>query len=119
MKRISPREATRIMQRLGMQVKELEDVMEVIIIKKGDKKIVIEGPSVTLMNVQGQSVYQILGGRVREEAIEPTVKAYVAMDEDISLVMQQTGKSYEDAKKALEESEGDLAKAILILQGSK
>jgi nascent polypeptide-associated complex subunit alpha len=118
MKRISPREAMRIMQRLGMQVKELEDVIEVII-KKGDKKIIIEEPSVTLMNIQGQSVYQILGGRVREESIERTVKKYVATEEDINLVMQQTGKSYEETKKALEESEGDLAKAILMLQGSK
>jgi NACalpha-BTF3-like transcription factor len=43
----------------------------------------------------------------------------VATEEDINLVMQQTGKSYEETKKALEESEGDLAKAILMLQGSK
>jgi len=118
MKRISPREAMRIMQRLGMKIKELENVKEVIIVKE-DKKIIIEDPSVTLMNIQGQSVYQILGRKIKEEAIEPTVKKYVATDEDINLVMQQTGKSYEEAKKALEETEGDLAKAILMLQNSK
>ncbi|MEM3506442.1 MAG: nascent polypeptide-associated complex protein [Candidatus Bathyarchaeia archaeon] len=117
MKRISSREAMRLMQRLGMQVKELEGVIEVII-KKEDKKIIIEGPSVTFMKFQGQSIYQILGGKVREESIEPIAKKYVAMEEDINLVMQQTGKSYEEAKKALEECEGDLAKAILMLQGS-
>jgi NACalpha-BTF3-like transcription factor len=34
----------------------------------------------------------------------------------MQLVADQTGKSMEDAKRALEESDGDLAKAILLLQ---
>jgi len=33
------------------------------------------------------------------------------------LVAQQTGRSIEDARKALLEAEGDLAKAIIILKG--
>jgi len=37
-------------------------------------------------------------------------------EEDVKLVADQTGKSMEEAKKALEESGGDLAKAILLLQ---
>ena len=37
-------------------------------------------------------------------------------EEDAQLVADQTGKSIEDAKRALEESDGDLAKAILLLQ---
>ena len=37
-------------------------------------------------------------------------------EEDVRLVADQTGKSVEEAKRALEETEGDLAKAILLLQ---
>ncbi|MEM2420009.1 MAG: hypothetical protein QXL38_03375 [Candidatus Bathyarchaeia archaeon] len=37
-------------------------------------------------------------------------------EEDVRLVADQTGKSLEEARKALEECEGDLAKAILLLQ---
>jgi len=37
-------------------------------------------------------------------------------EEDVRLVADQTGKSLEEARKALEESGGDLAKAILLLQ---
>jgi nascent polypeptide-associated complex subunit alpha len=37
-------------------------------------------------------------------------------EEDVRLVADQTGKSLEKAKEALEECQGDLAKAILLLQ---
>jgi nascent polypeptide-associated complex subunit alpha len=37
-------------------------------------------------------------------------------EEDVRLVADQTGKSMEEARRALEESQGDLAKAILLLQ---
>jgi nascent polypeptide-associated complex subunit alpha len=37
-------------------------------------------------------------------------------EEDVRLVADQTGKSMEEAKKALEETGGDLAKAILLIQ---
>ena len=35
--------------------------------------------------------------------------------EDIDLVVEQTGKSVEEAKKALKETKGDIAEAILKL----
>jgi len=34
----------------------------------------------------------------------------------VRLVADQTGKSEEEARRALEETEGDLAKAVLLLQ---
>ena len=37
-------------------------------------------------------------------------------EEDVQLVADQTGKSLEKAKEALQECGGDLAKAILLLQ---
>ena len=103
----------RMMQKMGMKVDEIANVSEVII-KTESKHIVIEAPSVTLVTVQGQAMYQIAGGRVSEAAPQPA--ASMVQEQDVELVAQQTGKPVEDARKALLEAGGDLAKAIIILK---
>jgi nascent polypeptide-associated complex subunit alpha len=107
------RDAARMMQKMGMKVDEVANVTQVII-KTGLKEIVIEEPSVTLVTIQGQAMYQIAGGRVSEAA--PQAISTVTGEEDARLVAQQTGRPLDDAKKALVEAGGDLAKAILILK---
>ncbi|MGD0175768.1 MAG: nascent polypeptide-associated complex protein [Candidatus Bathyarchaeia archaeon] len=109
------RDAMRMMQKMGMKVDEIPGVSQVII-KTAGKDIVIEEPSVTLVTVQGQAMYQIAGGRVLEAV--PTAPAETGpLESDVQLVAQQTGKSAEEARKALAEARGDLAKAILALKG--
>jgi nascent polypeptide-associated complex subunit alpha len=103
-----------MMEKMGMKVDEVANVSQVII-KTDSKDIVIEEPSVTLVTVQGQAMYQIAGGRVAETA--PQVPAQIVQEEDVQLVAQQTGKPVEDARKALLEAGGDLAKAIILLKG--
>ncbi|MCW4036252.1 MAG: nascent polypeptide-associated complex protein, partial [Candidatus Bathyarchaeota archaeon] len=73
---------------------------------------VIEGAVVTAINVQGQRMYQIAGGSVTETAVE---KELEIPEEDVLLVAQQAGVSMERARVALEDAEGDLARAILML----
>ncbi|MGP8068255.1 MAG: nascent polypeptide-associated complex protein [Candidatus Bathyarchaeia archaeon] len=107
------RDAARMMQKMGMKVDEVANVTQVII-KTESKDIVIEAPSVTLVTVQGQAMYQIAGGRVSEDT--PHTAPTATGEEDAQLVAQQTGRSLVDAKKALLEAGGDLAKAILILK---
>lgn len=102
-----------MMQRMGMNMNAVEDVQQVVI-KTGSKEIVIEGPEVAILEVQGQKIFQVTGGKITEKALER--KAAAISEEDARLVADQTGKSLEEAKKALEESGGDLAKAILLLQ---
>ena len=111
-RRISPRETKRMMQRMGMSMDAVSDV-EQVIIKTGSKEIAIEEPEVAILEVQGQKIFQITGGKISEKATErkPTFP-----EEDVRLVADQTGKSLEEARKALEECGGDLAKAILLLQ---
>jgi len=108
------RDAMRMMQKMGMKVDEVANVSQVII-KTDSKDIVIEEPSVTLVTVQGQAMYQIAGGRVSEGTTQAT--AQIVPEEDVQLVAQQTGKPAEDARKALLEAGGDLAKAIILLKG--
>lgn len=109
---MNPREARRMMQRMGMNMDAVADVKEVVI-RTPEKEIVIEQPEVAILQVQGQKIYQVAGGKVSEKAAE---RKFNVSEEDARLVADQTGKSVEEARKALEESQGDLAKAILLLQ---
>jgi nascent polypeptide-associated complex subunit alpha len=54
----------------------------------------------------------VVGGTVTENAVEGGVEI---PEEDVLLVAQQAGVSMEKARAALEDAEGDLARAILIL----
>ena len=117
-KRMNPREQRRMMQRMGMNMDSVPDV-EQVIIKTGSKDITIEQPEVAILEMQGQKIFQVIGGKVTEKAPERTVPSasVVSVSEaDVQLVADQTGKSVDEARNALEECEGDLAKAILLLQ---
>jgi nascent polypeptide-associated complex subunit alpha len=114
-----------MMQRMGMQMQELGSVTRVIIQSPG-KEIIIEQPMVTSINVQGQKMYQITGGRATErvsqvsstQGVAPVVeKPQLQIPEgDILLVSQQANVSMEKARETLLKCEGDLARAILMLQ---
>lgn len=120
-RRVNPREARRMMKRMGMSMDNVEDVQQVII-RTGSKDIVIDAPEVAILNMGGQKMFQVAGGTVTEKAPGTAVSAvagakpFAVSEEDARLVADQTGKSIEEAKRALEECEGDLAKAILLLQ---
>ncbi|MEM3578886.1 MAG: nascent polypeptide-associated complex protein [Candidatus Bathyarchaeia archaeon] len=111
-RRISPREAKRMMQRMGLSMDAVPDV-EQVVIRTASKEIVIENPEVAVVDIQGQKMFQVAGGKITEKTVE---RKLAIPEEDIRLVADQTGKSLEEARKALEECEGDLAKAILLLQ---
>ncbi len=102
----------RQMKKMGMDMKELENVKEVVI-RLEDKELVIPNAEVSLMNVMGQETYQVSG-----KAIEVEVEQELIIpDEDIEIVAAQTNVSKEDAEAALIECEGDLAEAIMKLSG--
>ncbi len=111
--RMNPREANRMMQKMGMQLKQLDDVTRVIF-ETSAKKIVIDNPEVSAVTVQGQTIYQVGGGTVREE-----VASTSGTEEDVGLVASQASVSVEEAKNALRQTGGDLAQAIIILKQKK
>ena len=117
-RRMNPRETKRMMQRMGMNMDAMPDV-EQVVIRTNSKEIVVEQPEVAILEMQGQKIFQVIGGKVTERAPQSTVASapkVVVSEEDVKLVADQTGKSVEEARNALEECEGDLAKAILLLQ---
>jgi nascent polypeptide-associated complex subunit alpha len=104
-RRVSPRQAKRMMQRMGLSMNPMPDVQEVIL-RTSRKEITVENPEVAVLDMQGQRIFQVTGEKITEKELE----------KDVRLVADQTGKSIEEAERALEETEGDLAKAILLLQ---
>ena len=113
------RDTARMMQKMGVKMDELPDVTQVVI-RTPTKDILIDAPTVTMVTVQGQAMYQIAGGEVSEAQPQVTPASTSTFPEaDIQLVAQQTGKSLDESRKALTESGGDLARAILILKGQQ
>ena len=98
----------RQMKKMGMGMKEIEDVQEVII-RCEDKDIIISPAEVSIMTVMGQETYQVTGTAVEVE------KEIAIPEEDIEMVANTAGVSAEDAEAALKETGGDLAEAILKL----
>jgi nascent polypeptide-associated complex subunit alpha len=118
--RMNPKQMKAMMRRMGISQEDIDDVEEVVI-KTRTKEIVFKDAVVTAMTVQGQKTYQIVGTpqeRARSKAEEPSEEGGIS-DEDIKLVMAQTGCSAAEAKKALEETDGAPAEAILKIMASK
>ena len=119
MARMDSRRARRMMKQMGMKMDELGDV-HTVILQGRNREIVIEGPAVTSINVQGQKMYQVAGGRETERKPQTEAAPEEAPpeipEEDVLLVAQQANVGIEKALAALEQSGGDLAQAILMLQ---
>jgi nascent polypeptide-associated complex subunit alpha len=108
---MNSRQLNQMMKRFGINVKNIDNV-EKVIIQTDTKEYVFDTAEVTVMEAQGQKTFQIIG--------EPTIKtrggdSETTQQADIELIMQQTGKSEAEARKALKETNGDLAEAILKL----
>jgi nascent polypeptide-associated complex subunit alpha len=111
-----------------------------VIIKCIDKEIIIENPQVVRLKQQGVTIHQIIGEPVEreltygeeeiinetieepidekkeEEILEEDISDLTINQQDINLVAAQANVSEQKAKKALEDADGDLARAILNLQ---
>ncbi|HEX7393059.1 MAG TPA: nascent polypeptide-associated complex protein [Thermoplasmata archaeon] len=117
--RMNPKQMKAMMKRMGIDQQELADVEEVIIRTK-TKELVIKDAGVTAVTVQGQKSYQVVGTvQERERKREEGSDEGGIPQEDIKLVMDQTGCTASEAKKALQETDGAPAEAILKIMASK
>ena len=107
---MNPREMQKAMKRLGIKQEEID--AELVIIKTHDKDWVIRNPQVSRVNMMGQETFQVTGSI---EEVEKDAKAEIN-EEDIDTVIEQTSCTREEAVKAIDESNGNLAEAILKLQ---
>ncbi len=102
---IDPKKMQAVMKQMGISQDEIP-ASRVVIEKTDGGEIVIENPSVTKINMQGNESFQI-SGDAREEEKDFS-------DEDVKTIMEKTGCSEEEARNALHET-GDLAEAIMKL----
>ncbi len=108
---IDPRQLKKAMERMGIKSESIDASR--VVIETADKDIVIENPEVMAINAQGSTSFQISG------EIKEVDKAKVTIDEeDVKLVMEKAGtEDREAALNALEQTNGNIAEAILKLKG--
>jgi nascent polypeptide-associated complex subunit alpha len=113
---LDPKKMQAVMKQMGISQQDIP-ASKVIIEKLDNTKIIIDNPSVTKINMQGQNSFQISGdiregtGESEDEENEDEIEI---SKKDIETVMEKTGCSKKEAIEALEET-GDLAEAILKL----
>ena len=117
--RMNPKQMKAMMKRMGIDQEEMPGVEEVII-KTKTKELVFKDAVVTAVSVQGQKTYQVVGiPQERERRREEGEEEGGVPEDDIKLVMSQTGCMAAEAKKALQETDGALAEAILKIMSSR
>ncbi|AEM38509.1 ubiquitin-associated- domain-containing protein [Pyrolobus fumarii 1A] len=122
---VSPRELSKILRRMGVSVEANEVKASRVVIETEDgKRMVMEPEHVMILKIQGQYyMVEIIAPSIEEEKIEEVGEAekpsLEIREEDVRLVAEQAGVSLEEARKALEETGGDIAAAILKLMERK
>lgn len=123
---LNPRKMQQMMKQMGIDVDEI-DAEEVIIRTSDGKELVFNNADVTRMDARGQQTYQVVGEPETREAT-PELEADEGDEgnddaegaeipaSDIEIVAQRTGASEDDARAALEETDGDLAAAVERLE---
>jgi nascent polypeptide-associated complex subunit alpha len=107
---MNPRKMQQMAKKLGIAQQEI-DANEVII-KLDKSELVFSNPQVSKVNMMGQVTYQIVGNpSERQISQTPEIE-----DDDLKMVIDQTGVDEEAAKRALEKNNGDIAKTILELK---
>jgi len=122
MPNLNPKQMQQMMRQMGIKSDNIE-ASRVIIEKKDGGKITIENPTVTVIEMQGQKTFQI-AGEIKEEGSdskgaekeeEKETEGGIT-EKDVALVAEQAKVDRETARKALEETNGDIAEAIMKLE---
>lgn len=118
---MDPRQLKQMMKKLGIEVEEIPDVREVrVVTDKGT--YVVKDASVTKMTAKGEETLQVQGKITEGEPAKSIAEQdegedaeLEISDEDVQLVMDQTGAKKAEATQALEEAGGNPAEAIIAL----
>ena len=102
---MNPEKMQQMLKKLGMKMDNIP--ANQVIIKTDSGDITIDEPQVIKTTMKGQIVFQISGN----------VKQKTFTDEDVKLVMEQTGvDDKEKIKELLQQNNGDVAKTIMQLK---
>lgn len=101
---VNPKQMAQAMKAMGIKQKEID--ADEVVIRGGDREIVISSPQVIEIDMKGVKTFQVMG-EIEERAAIP--------EGDVKMVAGQAGVSEEKAREALKKSDGDIAKAIMGL----
>ena len=112
--RMNDRQMKQAMKKMGIKQTAVPDVVEVVIRTK-TSETVIKNADVVCIEMPGGKSYQISGA----ETVRPTGDGEAAIpepsfsDEDVQIVMSQTGCDQAKAVEALKAADGEPAEAII------
>lgn len=104
--KMNPKQMQGMMKQFGIKTEEINAIKVIFELENGSR-LVIDNPNVSAMNAQGQKIYSVVGNAVEEKGLN---------QDDLNMVIEQTNASKEEAEKALNESNGDIAEAIMKLK---
>ncbi len=99
----------KMMKKLMKQLNAEEIDADEVVIKAGNRKIIVKNPQVVKMTVSGQETFQVMGNISEEEEINP---------DDVKMIVENTGCPEKEAIAALAETKGDIAEAIIKIKES-
>ena len=115
---VNPRQLKAMMKQMGMSQDSIAAESVIIKTREG-KTYVFQAPDVQKISMQGQISFQITGSYKLEEGNKEVLakKSFdvTISEDDVELVSGQAGVSKVEARKALENSKGDIAEAIVSL----
>lgn len=103
---INPRDLEKAMKKMGIKQEALDATQ--VIIKTKDKELLINNPEVLKIDMMGKESFQVSG-----EIEERELKKYT--EEDVKTVMEKADCTEKEARKSLENNDGNIAAAILEL----
>jgi len=102
---MDPQKMQKMLKKLGMKMDNIP--ANQVIIKTDSGDITIDEPQVVKTTMKDQVVFQVSGN----------VKQKTSTDEDVKLVMEQTGvDDKEKIEELLQQNNGDVAKTIMQLK---
>ncbi len=115
---MNPAQMQNLMKQFGIKSEEIP--AKKVVFELDGKRLIIDSPSVTAVEVQGQKTYTVMG-EVREEKGGAAGAASAGAgsgvsEEDVKMVAEQAKASAAKARKALKDADGDIAQAIMSLK---
>jgi len=104
---VNPAQMKGMMKKMGISQVELP--VRRVVFEMEDGNLIVENPNVMKIKMQGQESFQVTG-----KAVEESLESF--SDEDVEMVVSQSGKSEEIVREALEKAGGDIAEAIVGLK---
>ncbi|MGM0388473.1 MULTISPECIES: nascent polypeptide-associated complex protein [Natrinema] len=117
---LNPRKMEQMMKQMGIDVEDID--AEEVIIRTAEHDLVFSDAEVTKMDARGQETYQVIGSPEKVEAgsaggtgADDDAGSSIP-DDDVELVAMRADVSEDEAREALEATDGDLAAAVESLE---